>query len=60
VYFKVPGTTDDVQVHILDEKYGGSAQTIDGERSKVKMFGEGEMEAEVFDWLIDRGARAVA
>jgi hypothetical protein len=58
VYAVAPGTTDDVQVHVLNDKAVVSGITIDGDAGAHGKFGDPpDIEAEVFDRLIDLGKR---
>lgn len=55
VYIHADGTTDDVQKHVLDEKGSAEAQAIDGIVDPNSLESSLDIEAMVFNSLIDRG-----
>ena len=55
IYVHADGTTDDVQRHVLDEKGSAEAQAIDGVIDPNSLDSMLDVEAMVFNSLIDRG-----
>ena len=57
IYVHADGTTDDVQRHVLDEKGFAEAQAIDGVVDPSSLDAALDVEAMVFNSLIDKGTQ---